>query len=152
MPDIVDAQTRSRMMAGIRGANTRPELAIRKALHAAGFRYRLHPRDVPGKPDMAFPRYRAAIFVHGCFWHGHDCPLFRLPGTRREFWQAKIRRNRKRDAEVRLQLQEAGWRALTVWECAIRGRAAPGVASVVAATAEWLRSGSTNAELRGAAG
>ena len=94
MPDIVDSATRSRMMAGIRSTNTRPELAIRKALHAAGFRYRLHPRDVPGKPDMAFARYRAAVFVNGCFWHGHDCPLFRLPDTRREFWSAKIERNR----------------------------------------------------------
>ena len=72
MPDIVDSTTRSRMMAGIRSTNTRPELTIRKALHAAGFRYRLHPRDVPGKPDMAFARYRAAVFVNGCFWHGHD--------------------------------------------------------------------------------
>ena len=94
------------MMAGIRSTNTRPELAIRKALHAAGFRYRLHPRDVPGKPDMAFARYRAAVFVNGCFWHGHDCPLFRLPDTRRDFWTAKIERNRQRDAEVRQQLHE----------------------------------------------
>ncbi len=92
MPDIVDAQTRSRMMAGIRSTNTRPELAIRKALHAAGFRYRLHPRDVPGKPTWRLPRYRAAVFVHGCFWHGHDCPLFRLPDTRREFWTHEDRR------------------------------------------------------------
>ena len=79
MPDIVDSATRSRMMAGIRSTNTRPEVTIRKALHAKGFRYRLHLRNVPGKPDMAFPRYRAALFVNGCFWHGHDCHLFRLP-------------------------------------------------------------------------
>ena len=150
MPDIVDSATRSRMMAGIRSANTRPELTIRKALHAAGFRYRLHPRDVPGKPDMAFARYRAAIFVNGCFWHGHDCPLFRLPDTRRDFWSAKIARNRQRDAEVRQQLHRAGWRVLTVWECAIRGRGAPGLASVIAGAAAWLRSGPASHELRGA--
>jgi DNA mismatch endonuclease, patch repair protein len=150
LPDIVDTATRSRMMAGIRSTNTRPELAIRKALHAAGFRYRLHPRDVPGKPDMAFAKYRAAVFVNGCFWHGHDCPLFRLPDTRREFWAAKIERNRQRDAHVRRQLHEAGWRTLTVWECAIRGRGAPGLASVILAAAAWLRGSTTGQELRGA--
>lgn len=150
MPDIVDSVTRSRMMAGIRSTNTRPELTIRKALHAAGFRYRLHPRDVPGKPDMAFARYRAAVFVNGCFWHGHDCPLFRLPDTRRDFWSAKIARNRQRDAEVRQQLQQAGWRVLTVWECAIRGRGAPGLASVIAGASAWLRGGTDSQEFRGA--
>lgn len=149
MPDIVDSATRSRMMAGIRSTNTRPELAIRKALHAAGFRYRLHPRDVPGKPDMAFARYRAAVFVNGCFWHGHDCPLFRLPDTRREFWTAKIERNRQRDAEVRQQLQMAGWRSLIIWECAIRGRGAPGLASIIAGASAWLRGGADSQEFRG---
>jgi DNA mismatch endonuclease, patch repair protein len=151
VPDIVDSATRSRMMAGIRSTNTRPELTIRKALHAAGFRYRLHSRDVPGKPDMAFARYRAAVFVNGCFWHGHDCPLFRLPDTRREFWSAKIERNRQRDAKVRQQLETAGWRSMTVWECAIRGRGAPGLASVVTRAAAWLRSDAGSAEIRGAA-
>lgn len=150
MPDIVDAATRSRMMAGIRSTNTRPELMIRKALHAHGFRYRLHPRNVPGKPDMAFPRYRAAVFVHGCFWHGHDCPLFRLPGTRRDFWAAKITRNRQRDAAVAGQLKQAGWRALTIWECAIRGKNAPGLARVVAEAAAWLGQGTGDHEIRGA--
>ncbi len=100
MPDIVAPAVRSRMMAGIRGRNTKPEIFIRKALHARGFRYRLHPRAVPGVPDFTLPRWRAAVFVHGCFWHGHDCPLFRLPGTRPDFWLAKIERNRARDAEV----------------------------------------------------
>lgn len=96
---------------------------------------------------MAFSRYRAAVFVNGCFWHGHDCPLFRLPGTRREFWSAKIGRNRQRDVEVRQLLHETGWRTLTVWECAIRGRGAPGLASVVVKAAEWLRSGNGSGEL-----
>ena len=109
------------MMAGIRGRNTRPELVIRKALHARGFRYRLHVAGLPGKPDIVLPRFRAVIFVHGCFWHGHDCPLFRLPATRSEFWEAKISRNRERDREVLGALKTTGWRCLTVWECAIRG-------------------------------
>jgi len=136
-------------MSGIRSAHTKPELAIRRALHAAGFRYRLHPREVPGKPDMAFPRYRAAVFVNGCFWHGHDCSLFRLPATRREFWSAKIERNRERDREVRQQLHQAGWRTLTIWECAIRGRAALGLGRVVASAAEWMHGDAASGELKG---
>jgi len=88
--------------------------------------------------------------VNGCFWHGHDCPLFRLPDTRRDFWAAKIARNRQRDAEVRQELERAGWRVLTVWECAIRGRRAPGLASVIAGASAWLRSGTASHELRGA--
>ena len=149
MPDIVDAATRSRMMAGIRGSNTRPEVAVRKALHAQGFRYRLHPRDVPGKPDMVFPRHRAAVFVHGCFWHGHDCALFRLPGTRTEFWREKIARNRARDETVRRQLAEQGWRSLVIWECALRGRNAPGLAGVIPDVTEWLRTPAQSREIRG---
>ena len=101
MVDVVDSATRSRMMAGIRSKSTQPELTIRKALHAQGFRYRLHPGNVPGHPDIALPRYRAAVFVNGCFWHGHDCQLFHFPATRPEFWREKIARNRLRDARVR---------------------------------------------------
>lgn len=149
MPDIVDPATRSRMMAGIRSGNTRPEIAIRKALHALGFRYTLHPRGIPGKPDMAFPRYRAVIFVNGCFWHGHDCHLFRMPGTRAEFWAAKIARNRVRDDEVRRQLRDEGWRWLTIWECAIRGKETRGLPGVVAEAAAWLRGSLPSAEIRG---
>lgn len=149
MPDIVDAATRSRMMAGIRSTNTRPEMIIRKALHARGFRYRLHSRSVPGKPDIVFPRYRALIFVHGCFWHGHDCPLFRLPSTRPAFWAAKIMRNRQRDAAVTAQLMESGWRTLTIWECAVRSKNTSQIERVVAAASEWLRKYTENCELRG---
>jgi DNA mismatch endonuclease (patch repair protein) len=149
--DIVDTATRSRMMAGIRSANTRPEIAIRSALHAKGFRYRLHPRNLPGKPDMAFPRYRTALFVNGCFWHGHDCHLFRVPGTRTDFWSGKIQRNRERDAVVRQQLQAQGWRVLTIWECAIRGREAKGLPRVVAEAAKWLKSAETVCDIRGGA-
>lgn len=137
-------------MAGIRGTNTKPELFIRHALHARGFRYRLHPRDVPGVPDFILPRWRAAVFVHGCFWHGHDCPLFRLPGTRPEFWLAKIERNRVRDAEVTAALAAQGWRQLVIWECAMRGRGRMDAALLIEDAAQWITGESEMLELRGA--
>lgn len=92
------------MMAGIRGKDTKPELVVRRGLHALGFRFRLHDRALSGKPDMVLPRWRAVIFIHGCFWHAHDCPLFRWPGTRQDFWRQKIGRNQERDAEVKPRL------------------------------------------------
>lgn len=110
------------MMSGIRGKNTRPEIQIRRSLHAAGYRYRLHGK-LPGKPDLVFPARKAVLFVNGCFWHGHDCHLFRLPATRPEFWQAKIASNVARDARAIDLLHEGGWRVGTVWECALTGRA-----------------------------
>lgn len=151
LPDIVDPATRSRMMSGIRSADTKPELLVRRGLHARGFRYRLHARDVAGKPDIVLPKYGAALLIHGCFWHGHDCSLFRMPATRREFWEAKIARNRVRDAEVRLRLAETGWRTLTIWECAFRGPSKLGADETVDLAAEWLRGKLSNGELRGLA-
>lgn len=145
--DIVDSRTRSRMMAGIRGKDTRPELAIRKALHRAGLRYRLHDPSMPGKPDMVFPRYRAVVFVHGCFWHGHSCHLFRMPATRTEFWETKIRNNKERDSFVASQLRAAGWRCLTIWECAIRGQCRIGLEETVRQAVAWVRGGSSDREL-----
>lgn len=120
MTDVVDAATRSRMMKGIGPANTRPELTVRKALHKAGFRFRLHCKDLPGKPDLVLPRYRSVIFVHGCFWHMHDCRYFKLPSTRRDFWTQKLGGNRERDERKQRLLEEAGWHVLVVWECEIR--------------------------------
>ena len=149
MADIVDAATRSRMMSGIRGKNTKPEITVRKALHRRGLRYRLHSASVPGKPDMVFSAARAAVFVNGCFWHGHDCKYFKLPSTRPEFWAEKIAANRTRDAFVRKSLEEQGWRYLTIWECAIRGQKTEAVAKVVAQAAKWLRSKSPRGEIRG---
>lgn len=149
MPDVVDAATRSRMMAGIRGRDTKPEIALRKALFARGFRYRLHVPDLPGKPDIVLPRYRATIFVNGCFWHGHDCPLFRLPGTRPDFWRAKIARNRQRDAEVSDRIAAAGWRQLVVWECALTGRLRLGLETVAESVSVWLRSAEAQGVIRG---
>ena len=149
MPDIVNSATRSRMMSGIRSGNTKPEIMIRKSLRACGFRYRLHVRDVPGTPDMVFPRRRAVVFVNGCFWHGHDCPLFRVPTTRTEFWAEKIEHNRKRDFRVQQELKQAGWRALTIWECSIRGRKSIGLPRVVTAASSWLETGDGNLDIRG---
>ena len=146
MADVVDPATRSRMMAGIRGKNTKPELLIRHALHRLGFRYRLHD---PGLPDMAFPKHRAAIQIHGCFWHGHHCHLFKWPTSRVEFWQKKITRNREKDAESVAALSASGWRVLAIWECAIKGRTRRPLQEIVETTSTWLKSGSGNLEIEG---
>lgn len=150
MADVVSPEVRSRMMAGIRSTNTRPEIAIRRALHAKGLRFRLHAANVPGKPDLVLPKYRAAVFVHGCFWHGHDCPLFRLPATRPEFWQAKIDRNRTRDAVVAASLRQTGWRQLLIWECAMRGRSRIGLEATADRATAWIRSDLPAGAIRGA--
>ncbi len=150
--DIVDAATRSRMMSGIRGKDTKPELVIRRGLHALDFRYRLHDRKLPGKPDLVLPRWRAVIQIHGCFWHGHDCPLFRWPQTRQEFWRAKIGRNVERDHEVNEALDRAGWRVLTVWECALKALGRIGAEATVARAAAWLGSDARTGEIRGTDG
>jgi DNA mismatch endonuclease, patch repair protein len=149
MADIVDAATRSRMMSGIRGKNTKPEIAIRKAIHRLGLRYRIHSSHVPGKPDMVFPAARAVVFVNGCFWHGHDCKYFKLPTTRPEFWTKKIADNKARDLLVRAKLEEADWRHMTIWECAIRGQKNEAALRVAAQAAKWLRSKSRRGEIRG---
>lgn len=107
-------------MAGIRGRDTRPELLLRKALHARGLRYRLHDRRLPGRPDMVFPKWRTVVFVHGCFWHGHGCHLFKWPATRAEWWREKIGANRERDRRNAGELATLGWAVLTVWECELR--------------------------------
>ena len=126
------------MMAGIRGKNTKLEVGLRKALFALGFRYRLHANNLPGKPDIVLPRHRAVVFVHGCFWHGHDCALFRLPGTRTAWWSAKIERNRARDREVAADLRDQGWRQAHIWECALRGPESRSVGAVADEIAAWL--------------
>lgn len=136
-------------MARIRGTNTKPEMTLRRNLHALGFRFRLHDRRLPGKPDIVFPRYRAVLFAHGCFWHGHDCHLHRLPSTRTEFWSAKIERNRILDARVSGGLDTLGWRQGIVWECSLRGRGRLDLEYVIATCATWLRSDISHMEIRG---
>jgi DNA mismatch endonuclease (patch repair protein) len=118
--DFVDKSVRSRMMAAVRSKNTKSEIEIRRRLFRLGFRYRLHGRDMPGKPDLIFPRYRAVVFINGCFWHNHDCQFGALPLTRRNWWRSKLEGNRKRDEKVLSILHEEGWRTLIVWECSFR--------------------------------
>jgi len=117
MADILTPQERSALMSRIRGANTKPELFIRRALHGMGYRYRLHARDLPGRPDIVLRSRRTVIFVHGCFWHRHDCGLAYVPKTRREFWQRKFAANVERDRRTREELEAGGWRVIVVWEC-----------------------------------
>ena len=109
-------------MAAIRGANTKPEMIIRRGLHVRGFRFRLHDKKLPGRPDLVLPKHRAVIFVNGCFWHGHDRALFKWPKTREDFWRDKIDGNVERDHKNLAVLAEAGWRVALIWECALKGK------------------------------
>ncbi len=146
MTDVVDSQTRSRMMARIRGTDTKPELILRRSLHALGFRYRLHTKDLPGKPDLVLPKYKAVIFVHGCFWHRHaGCRYASTPATRPEFWASKFSANVARDSAVRSALLLAGWRVATIWECAMRNEA--GTAAARDIVVGWLQGGERDLEV-----
>jgi len=137
MTDVVPSEKRSRMMSGIRGKDTKPELIVRKALFAAGYRFRLHRKDLPGSPDIVFARSQIAIFVHGCFWHMHaQCKYAKLPATHREFWLAKLSGNVERDQRAQDALVSAGWRVLTVWECATRDSAVR--ATLASKLIDWI--------------
>ena len=136
MPDVVDKATRSQMMAGIRGRDTKPERVLRTALHSAGFRYRLHVSNLPGKPDLVFPKYNAVVLVHGCFWHRHSgCWWCSSPSSNSEFWSAKFDQNVRRDARNITDLGNLGWRVAIVWECALRLQ---GDDDVALAIGKWL--------------
>ena len=140
MTDIVDAATRSRMMAGIKSRDTKPETIIRKGLHARGLRYRLSTKGVPGKPDLVLPKWRTVVFVPGCFWHWHGCALSKLPTSNAQFWQAKLAANKHRDDAVHRLLAADGWRVATVWECATRGKYAQDrLPWVLDSLARWIR-------------
>lgn len=120
--DVLTREQRRLNMSRIRGKDTKPELLLRRGLHARGLRFRLHAKHLPGRPDIVFPAHRTVVLVHGCFWHGHGCALSTIPETRRDFWSAKISATAARDAKALRALHTAGWRVLTVWECALRGR------------------------------
>jgi DNA mismatch endonuclease (patch repair protein) len=122
--DVFDPAARSAVMRRVKGRDTGPELRVRQALTALGARYRLHRKDLPGSPDIVLPGRRLALFVHGCFWHGHDCARgARVPKANRDYWTAKVARNRARDAGVQAALGEAGWRVETLWECELNDAA-----------------------------
>lgn len=127
------------MMSAIRGKDTKPELVIRKGLFARGFRYRLHDKSLPGKPDLVLRKHNAAIFVNGCFWHGHQCRLFKWPATRANFWRKKIQRNEANDARNLHLLKMGGWRVLLVWECALKGKSDTSMDRVLDRLAAWLK-------------
>lgn len=121
--DRLTPEERSELMSKIRSKDTKPELIVRKHLHALGFRYRLHPKKLPGHPDICLPKYNTVVFVHGCFWHRHEgCKIATTPKSNVEFWETKFRRNVERDLRVREQLQQLGWRVLVVWECELKTR------------------------------
>jgi len=137
------------MMSGIRGKNTKIEVVFRKALFARGFRYRIHVPNLPGKPDMVLPKFQAIIFVHGCFWHAHDCDLFRIPGSNLEFWKKKLEKNQINDAKAQKSLLDLGWRVLTIWECSIRGRNQLGKDTIINLAEKWLFSKKKVGNIRG---
>lgn len=149
MADVVSPEKRSEMMSGIRSKNTKPEIVIRKALHKEGFRFRIHCRDLPGKPDLVFPKYKAVIFIHGCFWHVHDCSLFKWPSSRREFWKNKLSRNQEKDIESLQELRDEGWRAMVVWECAFKGVKRIPLEKIVAGAVRFLTGKKKFAEIKG---
>lgn len=149
MADIVDKVTRSRMMSGIRGKDTKPEILIRKGLHARGFRYRLYTTKLPGKPDVMLPKYNALILINGCFWHAHNCHLFKWPSTRKEFWEAKILSNAKRDQENLKYYQTAGWKVMIIWECALKGKTKLPLEYILDLVVHWIKFENCSCSIQG---
>jgi len=147
MVDVVTPAVRSRMMSGIRSKDTKPEVRIRSSLHRLGYRFRLHVKAMPGTPDIVLPRFKAAVFIHGCFWHGHDCHLFKLPATRQDFWREKIDKNRANDEKHLNDLMHSGWRVGVVWECAIRG-AKTDFDAVISRLSDWIQGSDSFIEVR----
>jgi DNA mismatch endonuclease, patch repair protein len=137
------------MMSGIKNKNTSAEVSIRKSLHHLGFRYQLHRKDLPGKPDMVFPKHGAVIFVNGCFWHAHGCHIFKWPSSRTDFWKEKIGANKIRDEKNIAACTAKGWKVLVIWECALKGKTRRKFNEVIHTTANWLLYDPQNAEIEG---
>lgn len=140
MVDTVSPEVRSRIMASIKGRDTKPEMIIRKMLYALGFRYRLHVKDLPGRPDIVLPKYKAVILVNGCFWHGHDCHIANRAKSRSEYWEEKIAKNKVRDGQSKRKLIELGWRVATIWECAMVGKSNYSKDEIANLLSAWLKS------------
>ena len=149
MADIVTSTKRSLMMAGIKGKNTRPEILIRSGLHRLGFRFRIHDKSLPGKPDLKFVKFKAVIFVHGCFWHRHECHLFKMPSTRTEFWEEKFKINEINDIKNRKSLEDSGWRVGIIWECALKGKSRLDLEEVLNSSVKWLKLENSFLEIKG---
>ncbi|RCN55796.1 very short patch repair endonuclease [Acidiferrobacter thiooxydans] len=149
MGDTLTAEQRRFNMSRIRGKDTKLEMLIRRGLHARGLRYRLHDRSLPGRPDLVFPKFHAAVFVHGCFWHSHGCVLAQVPATRQAFWKANLAANVKRDNGAVEALRASGWRVLVIWECAVRGLSRRDSGYVLDAAAVFLRGSLVGADLPG---
>ena len=143
--DALSPAHRSWNMSRIRGRNTAPELKVRSALHRAGFRFRLHRKNLPGTPDIVLPRFRTVIFVHGCFWHGHDCYVFKMPSTNSEFWKIKINTNKSNDLKNYDLLLVSGWRVITIWECAIKGKLRLDFNTLISSVCDFLKNDSATA-------
>ncbi len=149
MPNERRPLTRSEIMGRIGPRDTKPEMIVRRGLHRLGYRYRLHEKNLPGKPDLVLPKYKAVIFVHGCFWHAHlGCAHFKIPKSRQAFWHEKLSANRQRDKHASDALLAAGWRVLTVWECATRTTSAIALAESIA---DWLQGEEISGDMAGAA-
>jgi DNA mismatch endonuclease, patch repair protein len=147
--DTVDKSTRSYIMSRVGQKDTGPEILLRSSVHAAGLRYRLHDRGLPGSPDLVFPRFHTAVFVHGCYWHSHGCYRSSVPKSRQEFWAEKFEANRSRDERNLRLLREGGWRVLTVWECALRGKSARTSLDIADTVKAWLVSSDDVGEIAG---
>jgi len=141
MVDVLSPEQRRLNMSRIRGRDTKPEMLVRRGLHARGLRYKLHDRTLPGRPDLVFPKYRTAVFVHGCFWHAHGCLLSKLPTSRRDFWTKKLEGNICRDRKAVEALRAMGWRVLVVWECALRGPHRMSYEALVDSAASYIMNG-----------
>jgi DNA mismatch endonuclease (patch repair protein) len=139
--DVLTLEQRRLNMSRIRSRDTSPEMLIRKGLHAAGFRFRLHQRQLPGRPDLVLARYRTAVFINGCFWHSHGCHISRIPDTRQEYWKPKLARNAQRDHDTLDALHAAGWRVVRVWECALRGRTRLPEGAALQRISDFIRNG-----------